>query len=319
MHSIRTLAFAVTAACALAACGGGGSGGGGETGQNAGASEMGSGGPAGSSGGSTDAGSGSGGSTGTSPVPGQGGAAKGVWFGMIGHDTAARAMTQIVLGDGRHYLVYSRRDNLDKIGGFMWGQGGASSTNYASAPMWDLNIEGLAQNGEGQARGIPATLSSSYKGRDTMSGSIDYGSSGIKPYKLLSYYNTRYEGSGSIERLLVNGYQDVPGLHEASFVYPNKTRPGSAALNVSLKIDEQGNITTNYKGRPEDCDFSGKATPRSDVAAFDVVISFGPQAACPYPGQDLGGIGYFNESSKRFFMAVHNADQTAWTVLAKTL
>lgn len=84
----------------------------------------------------------------------------------------------------------------------------------------------------------------------------------------------------------------------------------SAALNVGSNGKVTGTLADcSGSGLPSNSTVTGTLTPRTDIDAFDMTLTFTGDDSQPLDGLSFDGIAYYNASKKQLNMAAITADQ----------
>lgn len=204
----------------------------------------------------------------------------GIWTGTT---STNRALTGVVLGDGTYYVLYSRVGVPSSIAGVVQGNGTTSGNTFSSSNTKDFNIEGAGV--------LSATLSADVATKQTFNGTVTYSTS-KEQVSFTSSYDPASVTAASLGT--------VQGTYSGSVV----TSAGVEAATVT--VSSTGSLNgTGASG----CVVSGSVTPRADVNAYNITVSFGA-APCLFASQTFSGVAAFNATDNRLYAAAPNATRT---------
>ncbi len=205
--------------------------------------------------------------------------AQGLWSGVT---TTNRTVTNLVLGDGSYYMLYSPVSNPAAIAGVVQGTGSASSGVFASSNTNDYNLEGLGVNA--------ATLSASYTAKQSFNGTVTYNAGGTSAFS--ATYDTSYDA--------------VPSLAVLAGTFAGQVAALTGGIqNASMTVSSAGVLSGGGNG----CAISGALSPRADGNAYNISITFGA-APCLFAAQTIGGVAYFNSATNELYVVAPNAART---------
>ena len=169
--------------------------------------------------------------------------ATGLWNGTT---STRRSLTGLILGDGSYWVLYSAINNPNLIAGVIQGTATSSSGSFASANAKDFNLEGLGV--------LPATISASYTSKQSFNGSVSYTGA-------TTSFTSTYDQAGEQSATLAT----IAGSSSGQVALSAGTQTATIAVNSS------GSISGSNSG----CNITGSVTPRTDVNAYAVVLTFG--------------------------------------------
>jgi hypothetical protein len=205
-------------------------------------------------------------------------AAAGLWQGST---SDGRQSFAVLLSDGRYWFFYTAVGTSSSISGV--GEGIATSIGGTlTAPEGrDFNLEG---NGVS-----PATLTATYMPQALLNGTIQY------PNQTVSFTTSYVSVRPAALSQIAGSYGGAAAVVGAS-----------DAESVSLAISAGGAVAgTSARG----CNFSGAATPRTDVAVFDLTLTFSG-GACALGTSTVRGIMFYDANTGNFLSAAVNAGRT---------
>jgi hypothetical protein len=221
---------------------------------------------------------GGGGSSNSSPVAAT--TAEGLW---IGNTNTFRLVTGIVLDNGTYWVLYSSPNNPGMIAGAVQGSGTALNGSFSSANAKDFNLEGRGIN--------DATVSASYKEKQSFNGSVTYSS--VSPAVT---FTSTYDPA----------YDRIPSLTAIAGTYFGTAAVVGDIETVTVDISAAGVITgLGISG----CQFTGTAKPHAKGNVFDITVTFGG-GACLNGTSTVTGIGYFDLRSGQLYGAALNSGRT---------
>ncbi len=223
----------------------------------------------------------SGGDSGAAPPPGPVTSAEGLW---IGSTSDSRSLTAFVLDDSSYWLLYSVPHASSLIAGVVQGSGTSFNGSFSSSDGIDFNFEGRGIN--------TASVGVSYVAKQSFNGSVSYPSLN-QAYSFTSSYNTDYEQTPSISAVsgTYTGVASVTGSDELTTIVVSS--PGVVAGT----------------GLTSGCKFLGTARPRARGNLYDVSVAFGG-GACPSGTSTVAGIGYYDSSAKRLYLAALDSSRS---------
>lgn len=213
--------------------------------------------------------------------------AEGLW---IGSTNDSRSVTGLVLDDGTYWILYSVQHASSLTAGFVEGSGSSLGGSFSSSNGIDFNVEGRGINS--------STLSASYMAKQSLDGSVTYPTLN-QTFTFTTSYNAEYEQTPSVSAIAGTyvGIASVVGSNELTTVVVNS--PGVIA-------------GTGNSG----CKFFGTIRPRASGNVYDLSLSFsGP---CPSGTSSVSGIGYFDSSAKRLYLAALNQSRSNGLIFTGT-
>jgi hypothetical protein len=227
----------------------------------------------------TACGGGGGGGSGTAAVPVAG--AQGLW-----NDSAStsRSVTGIVLDDGTYWLLYSIPNVSAFTAGFVQGTGTSLSGSFSSSDAIDVNFSGQGVNN--------AAVSASYTSKQSFNGFVSYPNLNA-PLTFTSSYNSDYD--------------QTPNLTAVAGDYLGIASVANSNEVVTFIISAQGVVAGS--GATSGCQYGGLIEPRTKGNLYDVSLVTGG-GACATGTNAVTGIGYFDASSKRLYLAALNKSRT---------
>ena len=207
-----------------------------------------------------------------------------MWNGSTGTGTS-RSVTGIVLDDGTYWLLYSDPNVSGLVVGFVQGTGTSLNGSFSSSDAIDFNVSAQGVNS--------ATVSASYITKQSFNGSVSSPSLNTAS-TFTSSYNPDYDQTPNLSAVAGDyllGIASVANITDA----------------VPLIISAQGVVAGT--GKPSGCQYGGLVKPHTKGNLYDVslVISGG---ACASDTNTVTGIGYFDASSKRLYLAALNKSRT---------
>jgi hypothetical protein len=226
-------------------------------------------------------GGGGGGGSGTTPPPDPATSAEGLW---IGSTSTSRSVTGFVLDDGSYWLLYSVPHASSFIAGVVQGSGTSFNGSFSSSDGVDFNLEGQGINA--------ATVSAGYMVKQSLNGSVSYPSLN-QAYTFTSSYNPDYEQTPSVS-VVAGTYTGVASV------------AGSDEL-TTIVVSAPGVVVGT--GLTSGCKFLGTARPRAKGNLYDLSVAFGG-GVCSSGTSTVAGIGYFDSSAKRLYVATLNKSRS---------
>jgi hypothetical protein len=224
---------------------------------------------------------GGGGDGNAAPPPDPASSAEGLW---IGSTSSSRSLTGFVLDDGSYWLLYSLPNASSFIAGVVQGSGNSLNGSFSSADGVDFNLEGQGINA--------ASVAVSYMVKQSFNGSVSY--PGLnQTYTFTSSYNADYEQSPSVAAIAgtYTGVASVAGSDELS----------------TIVVSSPGVVVGT--GLTSGCKFLGTARPRARGNLYDVSVAFSGGAGSSGTST-VAGIGYFDASAKRLYLAALNKSRS---------
>lgn len=222
---------------------------------------------------------GNGGATSTPPAP----SAEGLW---IGSTSTSRSVTGIVLDDGTYWVLYSLPHASSLIAGVVQGTGTSVDGSFSSSDGIDFNLEGQGINN--------ATVSANYVAKQSFNGSVTYPNPNPNlTFTFTSSYNTDYDQTPSVSAIAGTyiGLASVAGSNEP----------------ITIVVSSQGVVAGT--GGTSGCQYLGAAVPRAKGNLYDLSVVIGG-GACPNGTSAVTGIGYFDASAKRLYLAALNKSRS---------
>jgi hypothetical protein len=221
----------------------------------------------------------SGGNSSAAPAP-SAPSAEGLW---IGSTSDSRSVTGFVLDNGTYWILYSIAHASSLIAGVVEGSGSSLGGSFSSSDGIDFNLEGKGINS--------TTLSAGYMAKQSFNGSVSYPTLN-QTFTFTSSYNADYEQTPSVSAVAGTyvGIASVAGSNELTTVIVNS--PGIIA-------------GTGNSG----CKFLGTVVPRARGNLYDLSVAFSG-GVCPSGTTTVAGIGYFDSSAKRLYVAALNKSRT---------
>lgn len=217
--------------------------------------------------------------------PGNGGgdvtdpaAAAGLWEGSTSN---GRRTLGAVLSNGSYWFFYSAMGDPSRLAGMGEGTATNIGSTLISTNGRDFNLEGLGVN--------PASLTATYVPQTSISGTIRY------PNETVSFDAAYLTFPAAALSQIAGSYRGDAAVVGASGIE-----------SVSFSIGATGLIRGTSASS---CSFTGTATPRTDVAVFDVTVTFGG-GACALRGSTVRGIGIYNTDTRQILGGAVTADRT---------
>lgn len=220
-------------------------------------------------------------------IPGEGGgdsggavndptASAGLWEGSTSN---GRQVLGALLSDGTYWFVYTALGDPSLIAGL--GQGNATSIGgtLSSTNGLDFNLEGSGVTA--------ANITATYSPQVSLSGTIRY------PNQSVSF---------------TANYVDVPPatLSQIAGSYSGEAATSGGTEAVNVTISAGGVISGTSAGG---CSFTGAATPRTDVAVFDVAVTFAG-GVCVLGTSTVRGVAFYDTGTGQLISAALNAGRT---------
>lgn len=198
-----------------------------------------------------------------------------------GTTSNGRSVYGALLGNGSYWVLYSLAGNPNVIAGVINGTGVESGTTYRSSDALDLNIE----SGSVTRGSVDATFAS----KSSLAGTVSSAGGNVT-------FTAAYDsGSGNSADLAA-----AAGVYTGDVIVPG----GNDRVTFSVMAD--GSVTGSGTSG---CRFNGRATPRSDINAFDVSVTL-LGAPCVAGNQTVTGIAVFEANSRRLYSAALNSART---------
>lgn len=206
---------------------------------------------------------------------------EGLWNGST---STSRSVTGIVLDNGTYWILYSVPNLSALTAGFIHGTETSLNGSFSSSDGIDFNFSGQSVNS--------ATLSASYMTKQSFNGSVSYPNLS-SPFTFTSSYNADYDQTPDLSAVAGNylGLASVVGANEA----------------ITIAISAQGVVAGT--GGTSGCQYGGLVVPRAKGNLYDLSLVIGG-GACATGTSAVTGIGYFDSSSKRLFLAALNKSRS---------
>jgi len=202
----------------------------------------------------------------------------GIWKGTTDQN---QSIIGIVLDNNAYYILYTGASS-SSISGVVQGTLSYAGGGYSSSNAKDFNISSQTI--------YSPTVSGSYTAKSSFNGRITYSSSYAANYT--ANYDATYESAAQLSNIV--------GTYSGSF------GTGTASNALTVTIDANGNVSSNTI---MNCTVSGTIKPRGNVNVFDVNLAMNG-SQCYYKGQIYAGVGYYDSSKSKFYVAAPNADRT---------
>jgi hypothetical protein len=189
--------------------------------------------------------------------------------GLYNGSSGSRSVSTIVLGDDSYYQLYSPANNPTAVGGLVVGTGTFDGVRFASTDGRDYNLEGAGMK--------PATLTADVVTRSSFTGTLSSGAAAPAPFS--STYAPEIERSATLAAL--------------AGTYPGQVTFSLGARAGTFVVTPAGAFSTNINA----CAITGNATPRSDVNAYNLTLTFAG-APCVFPNVTFTGIARLDATGK---------------------
>jgi hypothetical protein len=231
---------------------------------------------------------GGGGGGGSAPTPAAATTAEGLW---IGSTSNSRSVTGIVLDNGTYWVLYSAPNNGALIAGAYQGTGTSLNGSFSSSDAKDFNLEAQSID--------DATVSASYAAKQSFNGAVTY--PGLNPsVTFTSTYSPAYD--------------QIPSLSTIAGTYTGTIAVIGATVSATIVITPAGAISGSGA---TGCQFTGTATPRAKGNVYDLSITFGG-GVCRNGTSIVNGIGHFDSTPKRLYVAALNSTRSNGMIFAGT-
>ena len=223
---------------------------------------------------------GSGGNGGAAPAPPVP-SAEGLW---IGSTSTSRTVTGIVLDNDTYWILYSFPSVGSVIAGVVQGTGISLNGSFSSSDGVDFNpVEQGINN---------ATLSASYMAKQSFNGSVTNPNLN-QTFTFTSSYNTDYDQTPSVSAIAGTyiGLASVTGSNELT----------------TIVVSSLGVVAGTGTGG---CRFVGTVVPRAKGNLYDLSVDISGVGACASGPGTVKGIGYFDASAKRLYLAALNKSRS---------
>jgi hypothetical protein len=188
-----------------------------------------------------------------------------------GTSSSNRAVSTVVLGDNSYYQLYSPVGNPTGVGGLVVGTGTFDGVRFTSGDARDYNMEGAGVK--------PATLAADVATRKSFNGTLTSGATTTMSFT--SAYAPEIEGTATLAAL--------------AGTYPGQVTFSLGARTGTFVVTAAGAFSTNING----CPITGNATPRTDVKAYNLTLTFAG-APCVFPNQTITGIARLDAANTLF-------------------
>ena len=221
----------------------------------------------------------SGGNGGAAPAP-PAATAEGLWTGST---STSRSVTGIVLDDGTYWVLYSVPHASSLIAGVVQGTGTSLNGSFSSSDGVDFNLEGQGFNN--------ATVAASFAAKQSFNGSVTHPSLN-QAFTFTSSYNTDYDQAPSVSAI-AGTYIGVASVADSDEL-------------TTIIVSSPGVVAGSGSGG---CKFLGIAVPRATGNLYDFSVVFGG-GVCASGTSAVAGIGYFDSSAKRLYLAALNKSRS---------
>jgi hypothetical protein len=221
------------------------------------------------------------------PRPGAGGgggevndptASAGLWQGSTSN---GRQTFGALLSDGSYWIFYTLMGDSSRIAGVAEGTATSIGGTLTSTNGLDFSLEGMGVS--------TANIIATYVPRTSLSGTIGY------PNQSVSF-------ASSYVTVLPAALSQIAGSYRGEAAAASAPTTGSVSVTVSASGVIDG---TSASG----CNFTGAATPRTDVAAFDLTVTFGG-GACALGISTVRGIAIYDAITGQLLSAAVNTSRT---------
>jgi hypothetical protein len=205
-------------------------------------------------------------------------ASAGLWQGSTSNGRQAFA---VLLSDGAYWFFYTVMGDPAFIAGV--GEGTATSIGgtLTSTNGRDFNLEGQGVN--------PATLTATYVPQTSLSGTMR------QPNQTMSFTTSYVTVPPAALSQITGSYRGDAAVIGAS-----------EAESINVTISSTGVIDgTSASG----CNFTGAATARSDVAVFNLTVTFGG-GSCALGSSTVRGIAVYDAITGQLLSAAVNPGRT---------
>lgn len=208
-----------------------------------------------------------------------------------GSTADGRTVQGVILDDNSYYVIYTGKNSPSIAAGFIQGIGSGNRGTFTSSNAIDFNFEGLGA--------LPATLSTTYAQRSSLSGTISY--------PTLNQANT-FNSTYSIN------YEIIPTLSALAGSYTGQIGDTTGSSAIAFTVSTTGAISGSVNNL---CPFTGTAVPRSRGNVFNTSITFGA-SSCAIAGKTLTGGAIFNATTKAIQSINLTADRSLGTLIIAT-
>jgi hypothetical protein len=205
-------------------------------------------------------------------------AAAGLWEGSTSN---GRRTLGAVLSNGSYWFFYSAVADPTRLAGVGEGTATSIGSTLTSTNGRDFNLEGLGVN--------PASLTASYVPQTSLSGTIRY------PNQTVSF-------DASYLTFPAAALSDIAGSYRGDAAVVGASQIESVSFSIGATGLIRGTTTSG-------CNFTGTATPRTDVAVFDMTVAFSG-GACALGVGTVRGIGIYNTDTRQLLGAGVTGDRT---------
>lgn len=206
------------------------------------------------------------------PAPVASSSPAGVWRG---NTSTGREASAIVLSTGQYWVIYSAASNVQQVAGAAQGTAAISGNTLASTDGLDFNLEGLGVTA--------ASFNATFGQANFLNGTVHY------PNQTVTF------NSGFLVLPAAN-LADLAGSYRGVGVVSTGNETTTFTVNAAGAISGSG---------ASGCKFTGVATPRSDVTAYAVTVTFGG-GVCALGTSTVSGVAYFDLAAKRLYSAAVN-------------
>lgn len=201
----------------------------------------------------------------------------GLWEGSVGNGSL---LYGIVLPDGTFYVLYSV-PNTESIGGVVQGTLTVQGTSVSSVDARDYNFVPFGAV-------FPATISGTFVSGQSLTGTIAESGASV-----------------SFTADWVDDSIAVPSLALTAGTFTGIGATSAGVQATSLTVAAGGAISGSSGG----CTFGGTATPRTDLRAFDLSITFNG-APCALGSATIAGIAVYEGEERQLFAVGLNGART---------
>lgn len=198
----------------------------------------------------------------------------GLWTGSM---AGTRQVSTIVLDEGDYYMLYSRPNAPNSVGGLIQGNGEFDGGKFKSSNARNFNWEGAGTS--------IATVAGKIGGHQTVSGTVN----GNTPFSVS--FSKESDGEAKLAA--------VVGSFTGEVVFALGVRP------ATFTVTSTGAVSSNING----CPITGTLVPRLDANAYDLTLQFGG-FPCVFPGAVFKGVTIYREGMQKVEAAVVHASRT---------
>jgi hypothetical protein len=189
--------------------------------------------------------------------------------GLYKGSSGSRSVTTVVLGDDSYYQLYSPPNAPNGVGGLVIGTGTFDGARFSSTDGRDYNMEGTGVK--------PASLTADLVPRSSLTGTLSSGTAA--PAAFTGAYAPEIEGTATLAAL--------------AGTYPGQVTFSLGARAGTFVVTPAGAFSTNINA----CAITGNATPRADVNAYNLTLTFAG-APCVFPNVTFTGIARLDAAGK---------------------